>query len=187
MERLPNLPDAAGGPAVVAFLLLGDSVYWNSSTPLDAHQRQPARRQQEVDGVDGLARQSEYYRGTHTARERMTTHACSRRSFLSSGMGIAVGASLAPALAASQRSDLSSLTLSEASELLASRTVSAVELTSARTLRCVRPPRTSPPCRWHRQARRASTGEPSTESAAATRPRPACRRRTPAGRLQRRH
>src|ERR1044071_8038215 len=61
----------------------------------------------------------------------MTTHACSRRNFLSSGMGIAVGASLVPARAASPRSDLTSLTLSEASGLLASRAVSAVELTQA--------------------------------------------------------
>ena len=61
----------------------------------------------------------------------MTAQACSRRGFLSSCMGIAVGASLAPAPAASHRSDLTDLTLSEASEFLASRIVSAVELTQA--------------------------------------------------------
>lgn len=61
----------------------------------------------------------------------MTAHACSRRSFLSTGMGIAVGASLPPALASSHRSDLASLTLSEVSESIASRAVSAVELTQA--------------------------------------------------------
>lgn len=61
----------------------------------------------------------------------MTSHPCSRRSFLASGIGIAVGASLSPALAASHRSDLTSLTLSEAAELLATRSVSAVELTQA--------------------------------------------------------
>src|SRR5690349_10483999 len=61
----------------------------------------------------------------------MTAHACSRRSFLSSGLGVAVGASLAPALAAPDRGNLASLTLGEASQLLASRNVSAVELTQA--------------------------------------------------------
>src|SRR3569833_1228654 len=61
----------------------------------------------------------------------MTAHAFSRRDFLANGMGIAVGAALAPALAAPHRSDLTRLTSSEASELLASRTVSAVELTQA--------------------------------------------------------
>src|SRR6188768_1539656 len=66
-----------------------------------------------------------------TARDDMTATACSRRSFLSNGVGIAVGVSLEPALAASHRSNLTSLTLSEASALLASRAVSAVELTQA--------------------------------------------------------
>jgi len=61
----------------------------------------------------------------------MTAHACSRRSFLSSGLGIAAGAALPPALAVSQPADLTSLTLSDASGLLASRAVSAVELTRA--------------------------------------------------------
>ena len=66
-----------------------------------------------------------------TARDDMTATACSRRSFLSNGVGIAVGVSLAPALAASHRGNLTSLTLSEASALLASRAVSTVELTQA--------------------------------------------------------
>ena len=61
----------------------------------------------------------------------MTARVCSRRSFISSGVGIAVGASLAPALAVSHAEDLTGLTLSEASGLLASRSVSAVELTQA--------------------------------------------------------
>src|SRR5262245_23946377 len=63
--------------------------------------------------------------------EHMTAHACDRRSFLASGIGVAVGMSLAPALAASNRGELTGLTLSEASELLGSRAVSAVELTQA--------------------------------------------------------
>jgi aspartyl-tRNA(Asn)/glutamyl-tRNA(Gln) amidotransferase subunit A len=66
-----------------------------------------------------------------TPRDDMTAPACSRRSFLSSGVGIAVGASLAPALAAPDRTNLASLTLSEASGLLASRAVSSIELTQA--------------------------------------------------------
>jgi aspartyl-tRNA(Asn)/glutamyl-tRNA(Gln) amidotransferase subunit A len=61
----------------------------------------------------------------------MTANACSRRSFVSNGICIAVGASLSPALAAAERSDLTSLTLSEAAEGVVRRTVSSVELTRA--------------------------------------------------------
>ena len=60
----------------------------------------------------------------------MTAHAYDRRTFLASGIGVAVGMSLRPAFA-SPRGDLTSLTLSEASELLRSRAISAVELTQA--------------------------------------------------------
>jgi aspartyl-tRNA(Asn)/glutamyl-tRNA(Gln) amidotransferase subunit A len=54
-----------------------------------------------------------------------------RRTFLATGIKVALGMSLQPTLAARPQSDLTSLTLSEASELLASRRVSAVELTQA--------------------------------------------------------
>jgi len=60
----------------------------------------------------------------------VTAHAYDRRTFLASGIGVAVGMSLRPAFA-SPRGDLTSLTLSEASELLRSRAISAVELTQA--------------------------------------------------------
>lgn len=62
--------------------------------------------------------------------ETMTV-SCSRRTVLSGGIGAAVGAALPPVLGASHSRDLTSLTLSEASELLASRAISAVELTRA--------------------------------------------------------
>jgi aspartyl-tRNA(Asn)/glutamyl-tRNA(Gln) amidotransferase subunit A len=54
-----------------------------------------------------------------------------RRSFLAGGISTALGASLQPALAASGQTELTRLTLTEASELLRRRTVSAVELTQA--------------------------------------------------------
>ena len=54
-----------------------------------------------------------------------------RRGFLASGLHAALGMSLQPALAASPQRDLTRLTLTEASELLRRRAVSAVELTQA--------------------------------------------------------
>ncbi len=54
-----------------------------------------------------------------------------RRSFIAGGFNVALGMTVQPALAASPPDDFTRLTLSEASELLKRRAVSAVELTQA--------------------------------------------------------
>lgn len=59
----------------------------------------------------------------------MTAYSHDRRTFLAAGISAAVGLALRPALGQSQ--DLAGLTLKKASELLRSKTASAVELTQA--------------------------------------------------------
>jgi aspartyl-tRNA(Asn)/glutamyl-tRNA(Gln) amidotransferase subunit A len=62
---------------------------------------------------------------------RVPVHTYDRRDFLASGVKVALGLSLQTALAAPPSSDLTQLTLAEASDLLRRRAVSAVELTQA--------------------------------------------------------